>query len=245
MDVAPVSTAVATTPFSAPPSSPVQLTAPLPRRPLDIVSAWPHSAQLAAAFLLGSVATLLGGHLVSSLRQGSEPSAIVEPRPVTYRVDLNEATRAELLQLPGIGPSMADRIESYRTTQGGFHNVEELRKVPGIGPATMEKLRPLVTAQAANPAPEVKPLAGAPNPQLPAKSKAAALKGPVDINTASLAELQTLPGIGPKLSQRIVDERERKAFGSVDDLRRVAGIGPKTMDRLKPLVTVGGPVVRN
>ena len=50
--------------------------------------------------------------------------------------------------------------------------------------------------------------------------------------------MQKLPGIGPKLSQRILDERARGAFKSVEDLRRVPGIGPKTLEKLRPLVTI-------
>src|SRR5256885_2257079 len=65
--------------------------------------------------------------------------------------------------------------------------------------------------------------------------KESTLPEPININTATLAELQKLPGIGPKLSQRIVDERTlRGPFKTVEELRRVAGIGVKTMDRLRP-----------
>lgn len=69
--------------------------------------------------------------------------------------------------------------------------------------------------------------------------KEAALSEPIDVNRADVAELQKLPGIGPKLSQRIADERLlRGPFQNVDDLRRVSGIGPKTLERLRPYVTV-------
>jgi competence protein ComEA len=128
---------------------------------------------------------------------------------------------------------LADRIEEYRRAHGGFGSVDELRKVPGIGPATMEKLRPLVCVRNF----ETQPMPAVAKSGAAAK-KVASLKTPVDVNNASLTELQTLPGIGPKLSQRIVDERERKAFVSVEDLRRVPGIGAKTLEKLRPYVTV-------
>ena len=48
-----------------------------------------------------------------------------------------------------------------------------------------------------------------------------------------------LPGIGPKMAQRIVDERRKAPFKTVDDLRRVSGIGPKTLERLRPFIPVG------
>jgi competence protein ComEA len=70
--------------------------------------------------------------------------------------------------------------------------------------------------------------------------KELALKGVViDVNRAPLAELQRLPGIGPKMSQRIVDERGKRPFATVAELRRVPGIGPKTLEKLRPYVTTG------
>jgi competence ComEA-like helix-hairpin-helix protein len=63
---------------------------------------------------------------------------------------------------------------------------------------------------------------------------------PLDINRATTAELARLPGVGPGLAQRIVDERERRGpFDSPDALRRVVGIGPKKLAALRDLVTAG------
>ncbi|MBU1049328.1 ComEA family DNA-binding protein [Candidatus Bipolaricaulota bacterium] len=56
---------------------------------------------------------------------------------------------------------------------------------------------------------------------------------PVNINSATSDELITLPGIGPALAQRIIEERrENGPFGTVEDLVRVSGIGPKTVEGL-------------
>ena len=61
----------------------------------------------------------------------------------------------------------------------------------------------------------------------------------IDLNTASAAALEMLPGIGPTLAQRIVEDRERGgAFASVDDLQRVRGIGPRTVEKIAPMATV-------
>lgn len=57
----------------------------------------------------------------------------------------------------------------------------------------------------------------------------------VDLNTATLAELDALPRVGPAMAARIVAKRP---FRRPDDLRRVSGIGPSTFRALKPLVTV-------
>ncbi len=61
--------------------------------------------------------------------------------------------------------------------------------------------------------------------------------GPVDLNAATLAALDTLPGVGPVTAQRILDWRtEHGRFASVDQLREVEGIGPTRFARLKDLV---------
>ncbi|MHA3704450.1 ComEA family DNA-binding protein [Jatrophihabitans sp. YIM 134969] len=63
--------------------------------------------------------------------------------------------------------------------------------------------------------------------------------GLVDLNTAGLADLDTLPGVGPVLAQAIVDWRtDHGRFASVDDLQQVTGIGPSRFADLKDLVTV-------
>src|SRR5690625_6888921 len=62
---------------------------------------------------------------------------------------------------------------------------------------------------------------------------------PVDLNNADAAALQTLPGIGPALADRILaHRRDNGPFGSVDDLMAVSGIGPATFARLRELVAV-------
>jgi competence protein ComEA len=62
---------------------------------------------------------------------------------------------------------------------------------------------------------------------------------PLNINTATAAELEQLPGIGPSLAARIVQYRqEHGPFRTVDALLLVSGIGPATLDRIRPLITV-------
>jgi competence protein ComEA len=61
-------------------------------------------------------------------------------------LDLNQATAVELEQLPGIGPSLAAAIVTWRQDHGPFRTVEDLLDVPGIGPAKLEALADLVFA---------------------------------------------------------------------------------------------------
>lgn len=65
----------------------------------------------------------------------------------------------------------------------------------------------------------------------------------VDINRASQAELESLPGIGPVTAQKIVADREENGpFSKIEDIERVSGIGPAKFEQIKPLITVGfGP----
>ncbi len=64
----------------------------------------------------------------------------------------------------------------------------------------------------------------------------------LDLNRATIDELCTLPGIGRKRAQTIVDYRKRRPFTRLTQLLRVRGIGKKTLRRLKPLVHVERPV---
>ena len=65
------------------------------------------------------------------------------------------------------------------------------------------------------------------------------LTGLVNINTADAAALQQLPGVGPKTAERIVEHRAAHGpFRSVADLANIRGIGPRTVEQLRPLVTV-------
>ena len=56
-------------------------------------------------------------------------------------IDINTASKEELMSLPGIGASKAMDIISYREGNGGFSNIEELKNVSGIGDATYEKIK--------------------------------------------------------------------------------------------------------
>jgi competence protein ComEA len=80
---------------------------------------------------------------------------------------------------------------------------------------------------------------GAAAPQAAATSNLADNPDLVDINTATLEELDALPGIGPTTAQKIIDYRtENGPFQATEDIMNVSGIGPATFEELKDLITV-------
>ncbi len=169
------------------------------------------------------------------------------------RIDLNQASAADLEALPGIGPALAKRILDYRLAHGPFKNMAELEQVSGIGPSNLEKLKPYLawgSGDAETPASkDAAPGAGKPRktaleegPQAEGKSRPGPKKppaGPMDPNLASLKDLETLPGIGPVLAQRIVAYRQQHGpFKKVTDLSKVSGIGPKKLEKMKPYLAI-------
>lgn len=79
----------------------------------------------------------------------------------------------------------------------------------------------------------------------PAKStarstKSAAPSSPINLNTATQAQLESLPGIGAKAAERILEFRQKNgSFKKIEDLMNVKGIGEKNFLKLKPYITVG------
>lgn len=68
------------------------------------------------------------------------------PRIEGGRVNINTASEEELVRLPGVGKAGARRIAEYRSSNGGFSSVEELKKVKGVGTKALSMNREMITA---------------------------------------------------------------------------------------------------
>lgn len=153
-------------------------------------------------------------------------------------ININRATADELTALPGIGPSRSKAIVATRERLGGFHSLNQLTEVHGIGDKTLERLRPYLTIGdslpvAATPPPII--AESAPRPPTPVPTPA--VPQYIRVNYGDSEELQRMSGIGPKLAERILEDRRLNGFyHSPEDLLRVKGIGPKTIEKNRDLM---------
>jgi competence protein ComEA len=136
------------------------------------------------------------------------------PKPGVYRVPLGSRL-VDLLQLAGgYGPRVdTARAEQELNLAAPVKDGEHIRV-----PSRDDTTTPAVAASAGG-----------------SGAKAAL----VDVNTATQAQLEELPGIGPATAQKIIAAREEAPFGAVDELRSRGVLGEKTFEKLRPLITVG------
>lgn len=171
--------------------------------------------------------------LLDESREATDEAARrAEPLEEGERVDPNRADDIELDRLPGVGPATARAIIDVRETGAVFVRAEDLARVPGIGPATVARIAPLLDLDRPPPSRDYVRARG--------NEHGFSRAPPVDVNRATVDELVALPGIGPALAERIVQERMKQMFRSLDDLERVPGIGPATMKRLRGAAHAGG-----
>ncbi len=135
----------------------------------------------------------------------------------SWKLNINRATVDQLESLPGIGPARATAIIEYRESIGEFESVDKLTGISGIGPAILETLRESVTVGE-----------GPEKETLPVKQPET-----IQLNEATVRQLQELPGIGPVTARNIIDYRNnRGGFATVAEIKQVPGIGERTYQNI-------------
>lgn len=179
-----------------------------------------------------------------TLTNRARPAPIVIQPPPTFgptatpgplRVFVNgEVVAPAVYEFPA-GSLVADAIEAA----GGFTGEADEDVVNLAFPLAdgMQVFVPTVGESAGPPAPiVVAPVGGGGE----SSSGGTTAGGLVNINTANLDELDTLPGVGPSTAQRIIDYRDANGpFASIEEIMNVSGIGEVTFERLKDLIAVG------
>jgi competence protein ComEA len=179
--------------------------------------------------LLGALAGLFAAGLIllaASPPRGEAVVLLPLPSPVPLVVDVRgEVLRPGVYQFPP-----GSRLEDAIQAAGGF-TLKAVRTEMNLAALLLDGQQIIVPAQSSG------RVIGDPNPG----SDAPALPGElININTATLEELDSLPGIGPVLAQSIIDYRtDNGDFLALEEIMNVSGIGQATFDAMQGLITVG------
>lgn len=185
-------------------------------------------------------------------------SSVAEDAPL--RIDVRTAPERELVLLPGIGEKRARDIIAYRE-EFGLSSPRDLLNVKGIGPKTLANMLPLLVPfgaeadsllltgfSATEPtdallnsliAAEEGKAPSAPREISPPDIPKTELTAIVNLNSAGIEELCTLPGIGEVKARAIIDFREQNGpFKTIEDITQVKGIGAKTLEKIRHRLSV-------
>jgi competence ComEA-like helix-hairpin-helix protein len=163
----------------------------------------------------------------SPLAQRDSAERKARPLREGERIDVDQASAGELARLPKVGPRLAKVIVAERQEHGAFGGIEGLDRVPGIGPGLLKTLTPHVSFSRERGGVR----SSGPLPESPA--------APLNVNTASLSQLDALPGIGPAKAKAIIRYREEHGqFTATEGLAAVPGMTRALLLRLQERVVV-------
>ena len=181
-----------------------------------------------AFILLIIIVLIIGFQRISYNKMILQQSTIQTEQEEITKVNINNANIEKLIKLPGIGQIKAKAIIHYREKIGEFKSLKELIKVKGIGEKTFEKILPYL--EMVGDSTEIIIL-------IPDSFKE--VSGKININTASLSELISLPGIGEKRAQKIISYRDKAGdFINTKDIMKVKGIGEGIYTKIKDMIEI-------
>lgn len=191
----------------------------------------------------------------SPLAHKESTMALARPLMAGEKIDIDRAGPAEIARLPRVGPGLAKRIVADREARGPFASLEALDRVAGVGPTLLAAIADHATFSGSNnnltsdlarkpsPGGTVAPcpatIAACTAELVPRLASEGAPWRRLSLNRATIAQLDSLPGIGSKRAEAIVRDRQLNGpFPSVDDLTRVPGIKPALVARVRERLQV-------
>ncbi|PSB19992.1 DUF1669 domain-containing protein [Phormidesmis priestleyi ULC007] len=145
--------------------------------------------------------------------QGNDETLLVIHSSLVAAHFQREFNRLYTDAILGVPPAIRRKVETYQQQCG------KPTTPPPIAPVSKQRDTP------------AKPQKSAP------QKSAETINQPVNLNSATQAELEALPGVGPGLAKRIITARQQKPFVSLEDFDRVSGVGPKLLEKLHDRVT--------
>ena len=157
-------------------------------------------------------------------------SSVIDPARSFFNFDPNTATDDEFLRL-GLSKRQISMIRNYQSKGGHFRSSDDFNKFRGIGDEQKKALAAYILIEKINASQE--------KLSVPTST----LK--IDLNRADSIQLEQLPGIGEKLSKRMIKYRSLLGgFYSIDQLKEVYGVSMEVFEKVKDLVTVNGTLVK-